>query len=360
MMIRKQIMLVLFNLKRMYIEKKALFLLVIISTAISTFGIFFFGDYLAEYYKNIESQMGDCLYIEGNLKEECKPQLINGIKKLKLAQVSEIICGDTQIQLNGESCVIKGEFHNNFEQRMLSGKLPAWNEKNAKVVLDEFQAENIADTIPRGQKLIGYKLNMDGKTYTVSGICSTTEEDELIVPVLFYLNHYSTNQVKISFQHTLSSQEKEKIEKLFAFDDLLEVNWTALKQPWEQTEFMLNFVQLLGVFVCIGINVVVLIQYLLYRNKRKYCIYSICGGADRDIHTIIFNQIFIHMLLGTVSGLLLFRVFKFILGKVEWLYGGNWYFYMWIFVLIILIQVVTSCILEWKMRKNLEIYQVEE
>lgn len=56
-------MLVLFNLKRMYVEKKALFLLVIISTAISTFGIFFFGDYLAEYYKNIESQMGDCLYI---------------------------------------------------------------------------------------------------------------------------------------------------------------------------------------------------------------------------------------------------------------------------------------------------------
>ena len=133
-----------------------------------------------------------------------------------------------------------------------------------------------------------------------------------------------------------------------------------MKQPWEQTEFMLNFVQLLGVFICIGINVVVLIQYLLYRNKRKYCIYSICGGADRDIHTIIFNQIFIHMLLGTVPGWILFRVFKLILGNVEWLYGGNWYFYMWIFVLIIIIQVVTSCILEWKMRQNLEIYQVEE
>ena len=66
------------------------------------------------------------------------------------------------------------------------------------------------------------------------------------------------------------------------------------------------------------------------------------------------------MLLGTVPGWILFRVFKLILGNVEWLYGGNWYFYMWIFVLIIIIQVVTSCILEWKMRQNLEIYQVEE
>lgn len=359
MMARKQIMLVLFNVKRMFYEKKVLFILVIISTAISTFGIFFFGDYLAAYYKDLANQMGDSLYIEGNINETYKAKLIDGIGQLELNQISQIICEHTEEEEDGNP-VIKGEFHNNYGNRMQSGETPAWDEGRAYIVIDEFRANEIVDELQENEKLLGQKLKVDGKEYTVSGICSITEDDEFIVPVLFYLNHYETNQVEISFQHTLSKQDKERMETLFGSDNLVALHWSDLEEPWEQTEFMVSFVQLLGVFLLIGINIVMLIEYLLYRNKRKYCIYAICGGTDRDIRSIIFWQIFVHMLFGTVLGSILVAVFKQTIGNVEWLYKGSWYLYMWLFVIVVLIQAVTAYGLDWKMNRKLEIYQIEE
>lgn len=354
-------MLVLFNVKRMFYEKKVLFILVIISTAISTFGIFFFGDYLAAYYKDLANQMGDSLYIEGNLNETYKAKLIDGIEQLDLTQISQIVCEQTEEE-EGEdgNSIIKGEYHNNYDNRMQSGETPAWDERRAYIVMDEFRASEIADDLQKNEKVLGQKLKVDGKEYTVSGICTITEDNELIVPVLFYLNHYEANQVEISFQHKLSEREKERMETLFSLDNVVELKWTDLKEPWEQTEFMISFVQLVGVFLLIGINIVMLIEYLLYRNKRKYCIYSICGGTDRDIRSIIFWQIFVHMLFGTVLGSILVAVFKQTIGNVEWLYRGSWYLYMWLFVIVVLIQAVTAYGLDWKMNRKLEIYQIEE
>lgn len=361
MMARKQILLVLFHVKRMFYEKRVLFILVIISTAISTFGIFFFGDYLAAYYSDFANQVGDSLYIEGNLNETYKAKLIDGIEQLDLAQISQIICEQTEEEESeDENPIIKGEFHNNFDSRMQCGEVPAWDETRSYIVIDAFRASDIANDLKKNQNVLGQKIKVDGREYTVSGICSITEDDECIVPVLYYLNHYEANQVEISFQHTLSKQERESMEMLFGSDELVELNWSDLKEPWEQGEFMIRFVQLLGIFLLIGINIVMLIEYLLYRNKRKYCIYSICGGTDRNIRSIIFWQIFVHMLFGTVLGSILVAVFKQTIGNVEWLYRGNWYLYLWLLGIVVLIQAGTAYGLDWKMNRKLEIYQIEE
>ena len=361
MTLKKRVMLIIFDLKQMLIENKALFWLVIISMSVSTFGIFFFGDYLVQYYKNIESQKGDNFYIEGKWQTSEKENLILAIKKLNFTDISQIICERTSDNIEEQSEVkIKGEFHSNYKNRMLSGDLPLWDEEQNKIVIDEFRAADIADEISENEKIIGQQIDIGEQKYEVVGICSITDDDELIVPIVNYIKNYETDYVEISFKHSLIPKDKEKIENLFSGNKAVSYGWSYVKEPWQNSKFLLDFVQLIGIFVIIGINVLMPIQYLLYKNKKKYCIYSICGGADKDIRKIIFWKIFIHIFIGIILGVILEIVFKSTIGNVDWLYKGDWKFYSYLFVTVIAIQVITVCILNYRMNKGIEIYRIEE
>lgn len=353
--IYKKICLVCFNLKKMYKDNKMLFLLVILSTMISTFGIFFFASYLADYVQSFTKQTGDMLIIEQEFSDNSGNEVLKGILSLNTEEIEVIVCKQENIS-EDENSNIMGEYHKNYSSRMHSGRVFEINETNPYVIIDEFQALNmdIKDTP------INEKIEINGKEYQVAGVCTITEYGEIIVPVGYFLKNCVVNQIEITFSNSFSKEKRKEIEKVLIQYGVEEINWKAPEVPFNSTEFWVNFLQVLAIFIVIGINILVLIHYLLYRNKKNYSIYAICGGNDIEIFLVIFLQVFIHLLLGTVLGVIGTLLFFRGMGNVDWLYQGSVSFYFIVFGIIVLVYVIAACILERKINGNREIYQIEE
>ena len=351
----KRIILIWFNIKKLYREHTLLFLLVIFSTMVSTFGIFFFTSYLAGYYDSLKNQAGDMLVIEQSISKNMGEALVQGILELDVDLIADIVCENVSENISDESTV-KGEYHKNYNTRLQCGRLLQIEEDSPVAVIDEFCAEENSF----GISPIGQSIDLYGKEYEIVGVCTITENDEIIIPVAYYLQNFETTQVAITFERSFSKEKRHEIEMILEKYGVMNIAWKSVESPWENVEFWINFVQILMVFVIIAINIFVLIHYLIHKNKRNYCIYSICGGNDKEISAIIFGQIFIHLLMGNICGLLASCIFFKVLGAVEWLYYGNIKFYLLVFGVIVAFHSVASFVLERKINGKSEVYQVEE
>lgn len=358
MNIKKVCIMIIHQLKQVIKEKKLLFLLVILSVSVSTFGVFFYADYLACYAEKMSGQQGDCLLIESHLKKEDTKKIKQVLKQLDDSEINHIICSDVDAgKVESDSEIfLKGEYHKNYEERLLIGRLPEWKSEKREIVIDEFTAENLNKNISP----IGQKINIDDKDFNVIGVCSITEEDEMIVPIAFYLDNFTTNKIQISFCKELLQDEKERVSELFTSRGI-KVIWKSRMHTWINMEFWKNIWEIVAVFLLISINNFMLMRYLVIRNRKKYCVYSICGGTRRNISGIISVQTFIPIWLGTLIGFFLILIANPFLQKYEWLkHEDSGITYTIILGLLLVIEVVVCGIFKKVMINKVELYYVEE
>lgn len=354
--IYKRVFFVWFNLKKMYRVNKLFFILVIISTMISTFGIFFFASYLAGYFfDSFLSQPGDMLIIDLEHSQMDGDDLLHVMEELGKDEMADIVCEQEQGYKQQEYNVM-GEYHRNYSLRMQCGRLLEIEENFPNAVIDEWTAAAITS----GDTPIHQYMEIDGKRYQVVGVCTMTDNDEVIVPVAYFLQNFKVSRIQIVFSGRLSVQKRNEKEMILKKYKINENDWKAMGKPWKNVDFLINFIQVLGVFIIIGINIFVLIYYLLYKCKRNYCVYSICGGTDREVFYIIISQNLVHLLIGIVLGTVLKEVILKAIGDVDWLYQGDFIFDLFLLFINILIHMIASYILGKIFIEKSEIYQIEE
>lgn len=356
---RKQIALITMQIKKMYKEKRALFFMVIFSVMISTYGVFFFTDYLSSYIEQLSNRRGDCLTIGQELTRQSSKSFQNIMKELDYSQISEIICSDSDASKSNidNEILIKGEYHQNYKKRLLVGRLPEWDSTEPEIVIDEFMAEALEEP----DSPVGKKVKIGDTEYKIIGVCSIMDEDEVIVPLTYYLTHFRTNQIQIQFKKELSNHQKEQLTALFEAENFTQIKWRELPKIWTSDVFWKNMWQVMAVFVVIGINIFMLMQYLINKNKRKFCIFSICGGGRDDIATIIFGQIFIPIFIGTMLGFMMAIISRMSFGQLEWFaHKDTVPIYAMIFSVLLGIEIVVSIRLEKVMIQGVELYYVED
>lgn len=356
----KKIWMIISQLKKLYRDQKVLFVLVVASTLISTYGFFFFTDYFANYVEGLSNQKGDRLCIEEQLSEEQKEQFLAFLQDLEFDPIEEIVCearGTQHVDQNQVDIVVKGEYHRNYNARLLVGSLPDWSQNDATIVIDEFKTVEMESD----KSILEQKMMIDGTEYKVQGVCSILPEEEVIVPLHYYLKNFSTDYIEMEFNKKLTRKERKVYEKTLNLIVGNNLNWESPPKVWEVKEFWGNFWQVIAILVVIGINIAMLIEYLVFRNKRKYCVFSICGGGEKDITSIIFWQIFIHMWIGTISGACVAIISRLMIGKLEWMQHDNSVqLYLAAFIMLSALEAAVAFGLERKMAKKMEIYEVEE
>ena len=351
----KNLWMIGFHLKKMQRSNRMLFWLVIISTMISTFGIFFFSGYIASNYDMTLEGSGDELAIRQEFKKNESDELYKGLEEVTSDGVLDIICTNSDVDKDEEFWIM-GEYHKNYDERMQSGRMVELNETEPYVVVEDFSIYEMEfEDTP-----IGEYIDINGSRYEIIGVCSLTTEREAMVPVAYYLNHYDTDYITITFSEKMTSDKKEKIEDKLKKYGVQNMEWVNPAKPWDDSGFWVNFVQVALIFVIIGINVYILVQYMLHKNKRNYCIYSICGGTENEIMGIVFGQVFVHLLIGTIFGTILAFILFQVMKPMDLLYLDDWHIYIVVYLLVVLMYAVLAWSIQCKTLKNLEIYQIEE
>lgn len=349
----KVLYLVYQNLKKMFRSNCLLFLLVILSSMVSTFGILFFSGYLAGDYNNFVLQRGDKFILNQLSKEIDGKKIWQAITQMNSEDITDVICSKGQSDSEQE---IMGEYHRGYQSRMLCGELFGLEETKPVAIIDEMRAAEITN----GDLPTGLYYEIENQKLEVAGVCTITEQDEVMVPVAYYLHNLPVQSIEVTLQHTMTDSQRAEIEAIFEKQGFRGVVWESPKKPWGNISFWVDFIQIALIFVVICINVLILIYYLFKRMKRNFCIYSVCGGEDRCIFFVIFLQTFCHLLAGIVLGVVSSVPFFLYMKDVSWLLHDNVLYYFGVFVFIVFLHMIFSFIVERIVSKELEIYQVME
>lgn len=179
--VMKLMYLIVRNIIHTFLQDKYLFILMISCTAVSTFGIYFYSYYLAEYYEAYDCEKYNIVEVT-DLQFDRGDQMIQSMDDIDISLVRDIYCKGS---LQDDNMPVMGEYHSDYESRLLSGTLFDLNEENNKVILDELTLAAMTDEIHFEDTPIGAKILINQIPYYVAGVCTITEYEEVIVPVKY-------------------------------------------------------------------------------------------------------------------------------------------------------------------------------
>lgn len=314
------------NTKNTFLYDKRVFILIIVCTAITTFGFTFFISYIAGYCQKYYCNEQQSVTITFDQQKE-GTRIDKSIQKLNMDYVEDIYCKNFQEQR------MQGEYHKDYTGRMLLGDM--WKEKEEKnyVIVSEL------DLLGRGyQKTpIGSKYNYSGKDYVIKGVCSITEEDEIIVPIRYFIKNFSIDEVTIRFQKNREI-EREKINRIFNTGN---IKWNEPLTTFIQTsEFMTRLTQVSFIFVILLINVYMTSYYIVKKQRNKNRIYTICGANNLQIRKITTIQLTIQEIAGIVIGVICYLAMVYFVQIQDLLYRGGIVFYAGMIGVSILIHIL--------------------
>ena len=240
--------LVVRNLFHIFLQDRYLFILMIACTAVSTFGIYFYSYYLAGYFAAYDCEQYDSVEIT-NFDSVSVDQIIQSIDNMDIRLIRDVYCKES---LQNENIPVMGEYHSDYASRMLSGTLFDINEVNNKVIVDELTLAARSDEITFEDTPIGAEILINQIPYSIAGVCSITEFEEVIVPVKYFLRNYPVKTMEIRFQKRMDPEKKSSVEGLFDYADLA---WSKSQSIWENSDFMMKMLQISIVFLIILINV---------------------------------------------------------------------------------------------------------
>ncbi len=124
--------------------------------------------------------------------------------------------------------------------------------------------------------------------------------------------------------------------------------------------FWIEFGQILLIFVVSIINLFTIIYFWIIRSKKTYNIYLICGCSRAKIIYLTVARSFIVILIGIISGSIIFSLFAGVLEKFNLITTENPLLYLLVIALIIAVTLVFSIAAAIKSNINKDIYHIEE
>lgn len=312
----KLMYLVVRNLFHIFLQDRYLFILMIACTAVSTFGIYFYSYYLAGYYAAYDCEQYDSVEIT-DFASASVDQIIQSIDDMDIRLIRDVYCKES---LQNENIPVMGEYHSDYASRLLCGTLFDINEEDSKAIVDELTLAAMADEIPFEDTPIGAEVLINQIPYSIAGVCSITEFEEIIVPVKYFIRNYPVKTMEIRFQKRMDSENKRIIEGLFGYADLA---WSKPQSIWESSDFMMKMLQISIVFLIILINVYMISFYIAKKQCDKFNKYFVCGANGKQLRFISFFQIILQEIPGILMGIFIFGVVHFGMRNYYILYNGK-------------------------------------
>lgn len=312
----KLMYLVVRNLFHTFLQDRYLFILMIACTAVSTFGIYFYSYYLAGYYAAYDCEQYDTVLIT-DFDSASVDQIIQSIDSMDIDLIRDVYCKES---LQKENLSVMGEYHSDYGSRLLSGTLFDINEEDCMVIVDELTMAEMADQISFENTPIGADILINQIPYSIVGICSITEFEEVIVPVKYFVRNYPVETMEIRFQKRMDIEKKRTIEGLFDYANLA---WSESQSIWESTGFMVKMLQISMIFLVILINTYMISYYVAKKQRDKFNKYFVCGAFGNQLRFISFLQIILQEIPGILLGMILFGVVHYGIRNYHILYKGT-------------------------------------
>ncbi|MDE6852845.1 MAG: hypothetical protein K2J67_10245 [Lachnospiraceae bacterium] len=312
----KLMYLVVRNLFHTYLQDKYLFILMIACTAVSTFGIYFYSYYLAGYYAAYDCEQYDTVQIT-NFDSASVEQMIQSIDHMDIDLIRDIYCKES---LQKDNVSVMGEYHSDYASRLLSGTLFDMNEEDRMVIVDELTVAAMADEISFEDTPIGAEILINQIPYSIAGVCSITEFEEVIVPVKYFIRNYPMETMEIRFQERMDTEKKRVIGDLFDYADLA---WSESQSIWESSGFIMKMLQISMIFLVILINTYMISYYVAKKQRDKFNKYFVCGAFEKQLHFISFLQIILQEIPGILLGIIIFGVVQYGIRNYHILYNGT-------------------------------------
>ena len=370
----KTIWLALHNVKKIYKRHLFVFLLIVISMCVSSFGMLFYSGYIGQTCAEREEGNGDCLkltLLDGGKGKNVIQTL--DFMMMKYKQLSYIKINDSQNEeddnamkdsgmesteeTNEISISIVGEYNKQYEKTLLVGRNLLYEENEAVALIPSDYVTYLEyDDVPIDSKICFEKCNMN-----VVGVLSYMDEEAIIVPIKYYIENFEGKYLEIGFAERLSKSEREQIDReILEYGIGEESNWVLAKPVFQSWDFWYEFLQIVMIFLVIIINIFVIIYFLMLRMRQTYSIYSICGGGRIRTLFVIILQAFLIILIGNIIGSIVYLIFLPFAKSLKLAYQGSLVFYMIISALIGVISLIVTVITSIKVNRKITVYRTLE
>ena len=370
----KLIWLSLHNVVKIYKKHLLVFLLILTSMSVSSFGLLFYSGYSGRTCAERDLGKGDCLKIilaesvenkslikmldELVIKQEQLDHLkLSSFQDSEERSETENSGQGTEEIENEISVTIVGEYNKKYQNRLLIGRNLTYEDTEALVMIPSELTRYLEyDDVP-----INATLDFGKDRLKVSGILSYTENNEVVVPIKYYIEMFHGKYLEAGFNGKLTREQRNQVDNILAsYQNVDAYNWILMKPTLLSFDFWVEFFQILMIFLVIIINIFVIIYFLMLRMKQTYSIYLICGGGSKEILFIITLQAFFIMLLGILIGFVGFVILLPSVKSMNLLFQGSIFFYIAICILIAVATWLLSLITCNKVNHNIVIYRTSE
>lgn len=286
------------NIKKLIKEQRTMFLIIVLSLTVSSFGVLFLSGFFAYSYYASSGNKGCSIQIE---LAKNTPSLVieNLISNLTTDTFLSVTVSDGEVpktlDTNAEISVI-GQYSNSDKQKILTGRYFLPKENAPVIVMSETYATTVGLTSPLSQSII-----LGSTQYSVVGILFNAEP-AYIIPVDYYIQNYPVTNIVMSYSHEVNDATLLNAIRPYS-SNIIKQSITHQKSPFLSSDFVSPLIQILLMFSFTFLNIAIVISLWQKYFLRQYSIYYICGCTELDIIVIIILQIMLLSLVGLLLGL---------------------------------------------------------
>lgn len=356
------------NIKALVKHHCFLFIVVISGILLSTIGILFYSGYFLYSYYETTGLNRNNLSIQ--LQAETQPQAVSEIlHELTSAGTDQVLQLTAYDKLNPHKNSLSsssdsaqdlpaiGVYRPDYAKSLLLGRFFTPQEDDPHIVLSEFST----DVLGYSQSPVGSSIQIGDTAFKVIGMISHSYENGYLIPIHYYINHFKTLLIDITWLPDMSRSQLNDIrETILQNSHVLSCEITTPPGPFLSPDFLLSFLQIILIFCAALINIVSLLYFWNRLSWRKYQIYSVCGSRPGQKASIILMQTLALMVPGIAAGFLLFLALLPVLGRLHLVYAAQVENYCLIAAVLLLIVTGISVLIAWRSAKENQIYRAKE
>ena len=301
------------NIMKLITQKRMLLIIIVLSFAVSVFGMLFYSGFFAySYYDWLKGEVCRIeLSIQNSASVDRVYEIISRISGLSPDAVISIVVSEGEVSksnyVSGKIIPVIGKYDVLEGQQILLGRYFERDEKSPVALL----SESCAAVLAIEDNPIGSTIHHEQGDYTLVGILFNSDY-AYIIPVDYYIEHYQVTNITILFNENIERNEVEKVSS--DFNEIDDCNYVKQASPFLSTSFLPSLIQILLVYSFTLLNIVLVILLWQKGNHRRYAIYRMCGMRDFHLYLLIAFLItitsFIGMILGYGVYLLVLPVFE--------------------------------------------------
>lgn len=352
------------NIKSLIRHHCFLFIVILFSVALSSFGIFFYSGYfLYSYYETTGMNRNHVsIQLQDGTQPQAVSEIIQQLTSIGTDQVQKLTVQETSdIPKNGsysaQTLPVIGIYRPEYAKRLLLGRFFTPQENAPSIILSEF----ITEALEFHQSPVGSSISIGEAEFKVIGMISHSYEDGYLIPMEYYIRHFPTSCIDITYLPEFSrSQLKDICSTLAQNSNILSCEITSPSSPFLSADFLLSFLQIILIFCAVLINIISMLYFWNRLCRQTYQIYSVCGGSPGQKLGVTLLQTLSLTIPSIAFGFLLFASLLPVLGRLQLVYASHIENYLFIGAVLMVIIFGASLLLAARNVKEREIYIIKE